>query len=170
MIKDFFQILGFNEKETSIYLYLTSHWSQIASTIAKKTDTKRASIYSILKWMLEKWLIIDYTKNKLTYFKAIEPEDIDMLCDRKERELKKVKKDSKQIQWFLNNLKEKQVTDQFDLEWKVTYYEWIEAVSNLIEETLEEPVKEQLCFWLNEYHTKVHTDDWSSYRELCKIV
>jgi len=48
---------------------------------------------------------------------------------------------------------------------KITYYEGIEAVGNLIEETLHEPTKEQLCFGLNEYHTKIHSDDWGDYTQ-----
>ena len=163
MIKTFFDHLGFNEKEVSIYMYLLSHWAQVASVIAKKTDIKRASIYTVLKSLIDRWLLIDYTKNKVTYFKWIEPEDIKLLCEKKEIELRKIKKHSGKIQEDLEKIKIWQVKEQFDLAWKITYYEWIEAVSDLIDETLEEESKESLCFWLNEYHTKLHTDDWSNY-------
>lgn len=163
MLQTFFDSLGFNEKEVAIYMYLLSRWAQWASVIAKKMDIKRASIYPILKGMIDKWLIIDYEKNRVTYFKWIEPEDIATLCEKKERELKRLRKNSEKIQEDLEKLKTGQTQEQFDLAGKITYYEWIEAVSNLIEETLNEPSKEQLCFGLNEYHTNIHVDDWQDY-------
>lgn len=165
MIQTFFDSLGFSEKEVAIYMYLTSHGAQWASVIAKKMDIKRASIYPVLKNMVDKGLVVDYEKNNVMYFKGIEPEDIALLCEKKERELKRLKKNSEKIQQDLEKLKGWQKQEQFDLAWKITYYEWIEAVGNLIEETLEEPSKEQLCFGLNEYHTKIHSDDWSDYTQ-----
>jgi len=144
-------------------MYLTGHGAQAASVIAKKMDIKRASIYPVLKSMVDKWLVVDYEKNNVTYFKGIEPEDIALLCEKKERELKKLKKHSEKIQSDLEMLKGWQKQEQFDLAGKITYYEGIEAVGNLIEETLDEPSKEQLCFGLNEYHTKIHSDDWLDY-------
>ena len=163
MMQTFFDSLGFNEKEVSIYMYLTSHGAQAASVIAKKMDIKRASIYPILKSMVDKGLVVDYEKNAVTYFKGIEPEDIALLCEKKERELRKMKKNSEKIQEDLEKLKEGQVQEQFDLAGKITYYEGIEAVGNLIEETLDEPANEQLCFGLNDLHTKIHADDWGDY-------
>lgn len=163
MLQTFFDSLWFNEKEVQIYMYLTSHGAQAASVIAKKMDIKRASIYPVLKSMVDKGLVVDYEKNNVTYFKGIEPEDIALLCEKKERELKNLKKHSEKIQNDLEKLREWQVQEQFDLAGKITYYEGIEAVGNLIEETLHEPSKEQLCFGLNEYHTKIHSDDWGEY-------
>jgi hypothetical protein len=46
---------------------------------------------------------------------------------------------------------------------KIKYYQGIEAVKELIYETLEEPTKEQLCFGLNEYHITNPTTDWKKY-------
>jgi sugar-specific transcriptional regulator TrmB len=71
-------------------MYLTSHWPQVASIIAKKRNIKRASIYTVLQSMVNKWLLVDYTKNKVTYFKWVEPEDITILFKKKELELKKL--------------------------------------------------------------------------------
>ena len=163
MIHTFFDSLGFSEKEVAIYMYLTSHGAQAASVIAKKMDIKRASIYPILKNMVQKELVVDYEKNSVTYFKWIEPEDIVVLCEKKEREFKKLQKNSERIQKDLEKLRSGQKQEQFDLAGKITYYEGIEAVSNLIEETLHEPSKQQLCFGLNEYHTNIHSEDWQEY-------
>jgi len=165
MLQTFFDSLGFNDKEVQIYMYLTSRGAQAASVIAKKMDIKRASIYPTLKNMVDKGLVVDYEKNNVTYFKWIEPEDIVLLCEKKERELKRLKKHSEKIQNDLEKLKDWQKGEQFDLAGKITYYEGIEAVWNLIEETLDEPSKQQLCFWLNEYHTKIHSDDWWDYTQ-----
>jgi sugar-specific transcriptional regulator TrmB len=165
MLQTFFDSLGFNEKEVQIYMYLTSHGAQAASVIAKKMDIKRASIYPVLKSMVDKGLVVDYEKNSVTYFKGIEPEDIALLCEKKERELKNLKKHSEKIQNDLEKLKAGQVQEKFDLAGKISYYDGIEAVGNLIEETLHEPSKEQLCFGLNEYHTKIHSDDWGDYTQ-----
>lgn len=163
MLNTFFDFLGLNNKEISIYTYLLSYWPQVASVIAKKNDVKRVSIYPLLKSMVDRWFLVDYNKNKLTYFKAIEPEDILSMFEKKESEFNKLKKWSNDIYLELETIKQNQVKEHFDLAWKISYYEWIDAVSWLIEETLEEPVKEQLCFWLNEYHTKIHKDDRKDY-------
>jgi hypothetical protein len=46
---------------------------------------------------------------------------------------------------------------------KIKYYQGLEAVTDLISETLEEKGDEQLCFGLNSYHSELAGDDWVDY-------
>jgi len=165
MINDFLKSFWLNEHEIKIYLHLLSYWETIASLISKKLNINRTSIYTYLESLKEKWMVVDYIKNWVTYFKAMEAEDIILLCEQRERELKNLKKNADLLKNEFLRLREKQVIPAFELEWKIKYYEWIEAVSMLIDETLDEKCSEQLCFWLNEYHTKIHVDDWSYYTD-----
>ncbi len=46
---------------------------------------------------------------------------------------------------------------------KIKYYQGLEAVTQLIEETLLEKDRVQLCFGLNTYHSELAGDDWGDY-------
>ena len=165
MIQEFLWSFGLNENEIRVYIHLLSRGSTIASMISKKLDMNRSSVYSCIEALVAKWVVVDYEKNNVKYFKAIEPEDFLELCEKRERQIKALKRDANTVIWSLKKLKEKQMMPTFELEGRIKYYEGLEAVSLLIEETLDIPGKEQLCFGLNEYHTKVHPDDWKSYTQ-----
>lgn len=163
MISPFLKSFGLNDNEIKIYLHLLSRGPMIASMIAKKLGMNRSSTYSALQALKEKQVIVDFEKNKVTYFKGIEPEDFRELCEKKEREIKKLKNNAEDIIDNLEKIREQQVAPAFDIEGKIAYYEGIDAVSMLIDEVLEAPGKEQLCFGLNKYHTQVHPEDWKEY-------
>lgn len=165
MINNFLKSFWLNAHEIRIYLHLLSYGESIASLVSKKLTIKRTSIYTYLESLKEKWMIVDFVKNGVTYFKAIDVDDIISLCDQREKELKNLKKNADLLKNEFTKIKDKQIIPTFELEGKIKYYEWIDAVSMLIDETLDEKWKEQLCFWLNEYHTKVHVDDWSYYTD-----
>lgn len=131
--------------------------------ISKKVNMNRSTTYSTIESLIAKGVVVDFEKNNVKFFKAIEPEDFIDLCERRERQMKNLKKQASTVIHDLMHLKSQQVMPVFELEGKIKYYEGIEAVTGLIEETLAIPVKEQLCFGLNEYHTQMHPQDWSDY-------
>lgn len=162
MLQLFFQSLWLNKKETNIYNFLLAYGPQIASTIARKNNIKRSSIYALLKTLIEKKIIKEFKKNNVTYFRAISVDELVNLFEKKHKETQKITNNLSQIVSTLEKI-QLQASWEYSLEWNITYYQWAQSVNKLIEETLNEPSKVQLCFWLNDFHASIDTKNWKHY-------
>ncbi|MFA4814820.1 MAG: helix-turn-helix domain-containing protein [Candidatus Gracilibacteria bacterium] len=163
MIEHFLHSLGLNEGEIRVYLYLLTHGESIASIVAKRLELKRVTCYSILEVLERKGMITSFTKNNVTHFDAVEPEDIVELCSQRVREMMRLQKKASEITDELHQLREKGKMPKLEIRGKIKYYQGLEAVTDLISETLEEKGNEQLCFGLNSYHSELAGDDWVEY-------
>lgn len=67
------QQIGLTEKESKAYIISLKIGTNPASTIAKHANLNRCTCYSILESLIEKGLILQYEKNKIRYFTAVEP-------------------------------------------------------------------------------------------------
>ncbi len=65
---DYFQSLGFSQKESEIYLALYQLWVQPASIIAKYVKLERTSVYKILLSFAEKNLVAVTDRNGVKHF------------------------------------------------------------------------------------------------------
>jgi sugar-specific transcriptional regulator TrmB len=154
---------GLTENESNIYLFLLEFGETIASMIGKRLGIKRVSVYPALESLTKKGLIHSYTKNKVNYFEAVNPEELVNICKgRVEVEISR-QKQAEAILPALKKIEEKRAKPVLELKGKIKYYQGLEAVKNLINETLEEGEKEQLCFGLNKYHTDNLWDEWEGY-------
>lgn len=165
MIEDFLKYFWVNNQEIKIYVFLLSFGESIASIISKKTATNRNSIYSYLKSLEEKWLIVSFEKNWVLYFKARDIWDIIWLFEKKERELKFMREKAQNLQNEFEKIKNKQLVPEFEFESKVKYFEWVEEISLFLDSTLDKNEKEILCFWINDYHTDMNLEDWERYTD-----
>jgi len=163
MIESFLKNLGLNDNETKVYLYLLTHGESIASIIAKRLDMKRVTAYSTLESLEQKEIIVSFIKNNVSHFDAIEPEDIEALCEQKVTEMKKLHKKAAMLKDELKKLRSMGKMPTLEIRGKMKYYQGLEAVTDLIEETIAEPENEQLCFGLNTYHTELGGNDWQDY-------
>ncbi len=68
MIKEKLIKLWFSEKEIEILLTLYKLWQSVASTLARITSIKRASVYDILNSLIQKWLVSTFIQWWITYF------------------------------------------------------------------------------------------------------
>lgn len=163
MINTFFTKLGLTKNEQDIYLYLLENGNSIASMIAKRLGIKRVTVYAALETLTKKNLINSFQKNNVFYFEAVSPDEIVSICNRQVEKDLELKRQAVSAMTELKKLENKQVQSVFEIKGKVKYYQGLDAVKKLINETLEEGPKEQLCFGLNKYHTEHLWDDWKAY-------
>lgn len=74
MLQNTLQHLGYSEKEARIYLALLELGTSPASTIARFVDENRVTIYSLLKVLVKKGLILESRKNTIQVYTALNPE------------------------------------------------------------------------------------------------
>lgn len=163
IIETFMRNLGLNENEIKVYLYLLTHGESIVSIVAKRLEMKRVTTYSTLESLEKKEVISSFIKNNVAHFDAVEPDDIVELCEQKVTEMQRLQRKASELKDEFYKLRQKGKMPKLEIRGKIKYYEGLEAVTDLIQETLQENNKEQLCFGLNSYHTELAGDDWGAY-------
>ncbi len=76
VIEQTLRSIWFSEKEIKIYVKCLEFGKITAGEIAKETLENRATVYSVLKDMQEKWYIHEVNENKIKQFSATEPQNI----------------------------------------------------------------------------------------------
>jgi sugar-specific transcriptional regulator TrmB len=163
MFLDLFARLGLTKNESDCYLFLLEYGAAAASTVGKRVGLKRLTAYAALERLDGKGLVESYVKEKVTYFEAVSPEAIVNICRRRANEEQLLVKEAERVAKELKRLEEKHQKPVVEVRGKMRFYQGIAAVRDLIDETIEEPSKEQLCFGLNTYHVEHVSDDWGSY-------
>lgn len=165
MFNAFFDRLGLTDNEKNIYLHLLETGPSIASLIGKRLEIKRVTVYASLQALIKKGMIIPFQKNNVTYFQSAPPEDLVRLCEDRVEQNLRLKKDAERLLSSLNKIHNRQAKPILEVKDKMKYYQGLEAVKKLIDETLEEGRKEQLCFGLNQYHQQRLKDEWKRYTQ-----
>jgi len=163
MINTFFKKFGLTKNEQDIYLYLLENGNSIASMIAKRLGIKRVTVYAALETLEKKNLLNSFQKNDVSYFESVSPDEILNICNRQVEKDLELKKQAEKAILELKKLENKQIKPVFEVQGKIKYYQGLDAVKKLINETLDEGPKEQLCFGLNKYHADHLWDDWKVY-------
>ena len=65
--------LGFTEKEAQVYMILLELNEALPSTIARKSNLKRPTVYSILEKLQKKGFASHIKRDRLVYFRSISP-------------------------------------------------------------------------------------------------
>ena len=123
ILKDVLNDIGLNDKEASIYLAALELGDAPASSIALRAKINRVTTYDILKKLLKRGFISSYTKNKIKYFAATEPDTIRLDARRKYMNFKAALPS-------LRRLHGKSVHP------RIRYYEGIEAIKKIYQDTL----------------------------------
>ena len=82
------QNYGLSEKEARVYLFCLELWSAPASTIARQTNEKRVTVYSVLKELKKKWIANTLERKDVTYFSVVSPKILLNLLEQKFLEFK----------------------------------------------------------------------------------
>ncbi len=116
--------LGFKEEEAKVYLSLLELGSSYVSLIAKKAGVQRVACYHTLEKLIHRGLITSYTHNKIKYFTVEHPQ---ILVNQLENKFKHAKKLLPELLSITNALAYKP---------KIHYFEGLEGVKNIFEDTL----------------------------------
>lgn len=116
--------LGLSKDEASVYLALLELGGSYVSAIAKKSGIHRVVCYKILDDLVGKGLVSSFLKNKVKHFAVKSPQ---ILVRKQEEKLEKAQKLLPELLSITNALAYKP---------KIQYYEGLEGMKNIFEETL----------------------------------
>ncbi len=159
----FFNQAGLTKNEHDIYLFLLEHGHTIASMVGKRLNINRVTAYASLRSLKKKGFVNSFLKNNVTYFEAATPEDIVALCHKQVVTQLAIQQEAEELLPALREIQSKKQKPVLEVKGEMKYYQGLEAVKGLIDETLQEGGKEQLCFGLNQFHIRHLKDEWKSY-------
>lgn len=140
-IQQLLQKLGFSENEIKVYLAAMECGVASAQTIAEAAEVRRTTAYSVLGYLVSRG-VINKTKIKgKTRFVPEPPQRLLLL----------VKEMEEGIKASLPELET--IYNKSDVKPKVTYYEGIEGIKNVFEDSLREKPSE-LLMWLSDDYFK----------------
>ncbi|MBI4439980.1 helix-turn-helix domain-containing protein [Candidatus Woesearchaeota archaeon] len=76
--------IGFNEKESKVYIELLQAGDSLVSEIFEKTGINRSLLYSVLSDLANKGLVTYILKSGVRYYRAAEPSKISAMLKEKE--------------------------------------------------------------------------------------
>jgi len=99
------QRFGLTRIEAKVYIALLRLGSTTAGPLIKKTELHRATVYDVLKRLMEKGLVNYIIKGKIKYFEAADPERFLEILREKRDEIEKQEKSMKILVKELFNIK-----------------------------------------------------------------
>lgn len=124
MIIESLKEFGLNNKEAKVYLALLELGESKAHQIAHKTGISRPTVYDILEKLMEQGLAGSYEKRKIKHYVANNPEHIKRNLIEKQKTFESLLPELKSV---YNTLKSKP---------KISFYEGVEGIKTVFEDTL----------------------------------
>ena len=135
MLKKQLYRLWFSEKEVEIYLSLYRIWQASASTLARLTSIKRASVYDILNSLIQRNLVSTFKQWSVAWF-AID-------------DVNKILHEEKEKLLIAENVVQAIKAIEHHWEWaQINYYKWAEWYREMYDEILDHKPTEMLV-WIN---------------------
>lgn len=104
--------LGLTKIEAKVYLALLKLGSTTTGPLIKKTELHRATVYDVLKRLMEKGLVNYIIKEKTKYFQAVKPEYLLDIIEEQKNTLKRKEELAKKIIKELEIIQEKNKKEQ----------------------------------------------------------
>lgn len=92
-----FKQIGLTEKEAKVYLACIENGTSPVSQIGETAGINRVTTYSILEKLVQKGLVGSFTKKKVKYFTAADPEVVVEEYEKRAKELKSALPDLKRL-------------------------------------------------------------------------
>ncbi len=115
--------LGLTDKEAKVYISLIEIGTNVVSRIAEKARINRVTTYDILEKLKEKGFISSFTKQKIKYFTATDPEIVASNFDQKNRAFKDSLPELKRLKGETAHP-------------RIQYFEGLEGIKAIYEDTL----------------------------------
>lgn len=147
MLQNIIENIGLNAKEASVYLAALEVGSSPVSKIAAKAKLNRVTGYDILEKLVKKGMINFFTKNKIKYFTATDPEIVVDEFKKRTADLQKVLPDLKRLHGDT-------------IHPRVRYYEGLEGIKSIYADTLKS--KTEILNYGNSQEIRAH---WPTYDE-----
>lgn len=118
------QNYGFSEKEAKVYLTTLELGTSIASTIARRSEIKRVTVYTILDDLKRKGIANETTKDDVKFYSVISP---DILLKQLEQKFESFKEKVPELM---------ALAEKFWQKTKVQFFEWLEWMKKVYAELL----------------------------------
>jgi len=151
---------GLNEVESAVYSAALELGSRQVSKIAKQAGLNRTYTYDILSSLAKKGLVQEVVKNNVKHFSCASPE---RLVDLLEVEESKLAKQKKVLLSALPQLEKMQ--NPFSGQPAVRYFQGVDAIKTVFEDTLSEPDQTIYGFVDADYSSNLTGDELASWRE-----
>ncbi len=134
LVATFLKNQGLNEKDIDIYLDIFQHGQSFASSIGLRTKIDRTTVYSVLKRLLKRGLIVQSVLNDVAVYIAVSPDVFVRNIDSDVEELLARKNVAQAFVMEMGKLSHRSFVKP-----KTRVYEGDRAIINLYEETLVKP-------------------------------
>ena len=135
------QNYGLSEKESKVYLTILELWTSIASTIARRAELNRVTVYTLLEDLKREGIVNETTKEGIKYYSVISP---DILSSQLEQKYESFKDKVPELL---------ALAEKFSNKPKTQFFEWLEGMKKMYAELLtskEDPIRSFL--WSHEAH------------------
>jgi sugar-specific transcriptional regulator TrmB len=120
-IKEALKSLGLSNKEMKVYTSLLELGDSPVNKITERSELVRVTIYPVLKTLMEKGFVSQYSKERKSYFRAMNPNQI----------LDKIKEKEIRVKLALPFLKD--MTNKIDEKTSVEYFKGEKGISSFFE-------------------------------------
>lgn len=137
--------LGLSEKEAKVFLACIENGTNIVSAIAQSAGINRVTTYDILEKLKQRGLVSFYSKNKIKYFTAIDPEILLEEYEKRTNDLRSVLPKFKALSGEINHP-------------RIRYFEGLEGIKAIYADTLSS--KTEILNYSNSHEIRTI---WPSY-------
>lgn len=149
--------LGFSQNEAKVYLASLESGLASAQTIAEKAGVKRTTAYSVLAYLVTRGVVGKSKVKGKTKFLAEPPQRLLLLTKEIEEGIK-------------TSLPELEaIYNKNEIKPKITFFEGVEGIKNVFEDTLREKPKEILMWLTDDYFTNLEQYSFDYIKERVKL-
>ena len=165
MLTDVLHQYGFSEKEAKVYLACLELWTAPASTIARRVDENRVTVYSVLKVLKKRGIVYESLKKGTTYYTAIEPT---LFFDQQQSKLKQLEEKMPELMALVNMHSSKPKIQFFEgVEWlKHLYLDTLCSDDDILAFLATKTISEELRVFLDNVYVPARLERWISAKVL----
>jgi len=86
---DFLSSLHLSKRESMVYIMLLEHGHLTISDLSRKTSLHRVALYILLPEMVARGLIVEFKRKRGSFYKAENPEKLEILFERNKKDFEK---------------------------------------------------------------------------------
>lgn len=140
-LSDILLEFGFTKQEAATYIFLLTRGPSVASLIAKNAEIERSRCYTVIKNLVQRGVLNQVVRNRLTYFSAIDPQIIINKFIHRQNFL------TQKVQLAQEQLRDFAMHEGRDVEGpKVMCYSSLEGINNILEDVLVSQPRELLGY------------------------
>ena len=140
------QNYGLSEKEARVYLTVLELGTSIASTIARRAELNRVTVYTILEDLKRDGIVNETTKEGIKYYSVISP---DLLLKQLEQKYESFRDKVPELL---------ALAEKFGNKPRIQFFEWFEGVKKMYGDLLSSTTEPICAFlWLESISTQLHT-------------